>query len=462
MIQTNNPPTCSFPHVFSFLEPQFGSGILSVCIFFTLIICLLGFTCIFINRFLCTEWGKLPSNNSNKNLYGQELGSILHSIQLSILKSLKNHTGLFFLFGEYGSGKTTNIRQAFSLNSPTEVVSQVPRYKYINLADVSSINQAIFKLLSPGEKFVVIGLGGIVIGFYTFLLGFDSTCVEPYSIVVGSIFIFLTFVFLEDRYAIIFKIFNSICPKNFILDDIERSTLSKEESFVFFKKISSVKDISLVIVLGYGSDVDKLFWLEASSKENSKTEILPILDVVVTGILTEQFKNLFSSLKISPTNELWTTFFSPRDILKLRLEHDRVVSRFRPILLSNTNNIDSKVALVSLERFIFIHIFINELFRKFKKVNTTELLDTIALSAHKLDSHAPTFKLRVNFRGGDNRGRFLSTYELNLINSLLETIDFKFIVRDEEGFRSSIGNLIDTELLVEELSTLISSIVENV
>lgn len=443
---------CSSEKVFHLLELQFGSSWLSVGILLVLITIGL-YIVATIAAALFSSWGDHPDVSSEANLYAQENGGLLHSIQLSILASLrKKQEGVLFIFGEYGSGKTTNIISALKRSEPVELTKKIPPYEYVNLTNVSSINQALFKLLSYREKLFVMLLGLTLITFYVHLLNTFPNCVEPYSIVIATSFIFFTFLFLEDRYCILFAFFNFVCAKNFILDDLERSSLSNSEIVVLLKKLTSVSSGSFIVPIGHHNDEDKMFWLETAGKENAEYEIIPTLDVVIVGMLKDNFvEDLFGS--IDESDELWSTFISARDVLRLKYQHESLLRRFRPIILSNFKNDSNKDCIDEvLYRVLVIHIFINEFFRKFNKVNIYDRLNVLRLSVH--GGHKHGHYLQINKTTTTD---IFSDYEVKLINSFLKSIKLYMIIDEPILFGKSVNNLIEEHVLLEELGVIIKN-----
>lgn len=191
-----------------------------------------------------------------------KLSSALHS---------KEETPIFLL-GEFGSGKTTHIR---------ELIKNEKDFNFYELSffSIRTLEEAYMKLVPTQDKFLTLVIG-IVLTFITYQK-FSS---PPWTYIFPLLGIY--FLSSKTRFVyIVSQIARGLGSRRIIIiDDLDRSSMAENEIWAFLAHLVQYKT-KYIICLGFNTIEDRINKIAQIGKLNGRFIELPLNQRVTHGII---------------------------------------------------------------------------------------------------------------------------------------------------------------------------------
>lgn len=237
---------------------------------------------------------------------------VLDCINAQIDKSIEeNPKRIIFLLGPFGSGKTTQV-QSFLKTHPAI------RYKYFSAVKINSLDFAYLNLTNYGSRLAIILLC-MLSAIYCF------SCIPllaalPILVIFASIFTKSFGNLLYIVHEVIDSLFQKR-PKLVVIEDLERSSLSKADQWALLANLWQYKR-SYIVTLGYAPEEKqaRLQLIEYAIKLGGTIIEIPLSEEANFSMMKQVDPDFpFSFAKKDFTeNRGWLSFFTFREILVIR------------------------------------------------------------------------------------------------------------------------------------------------
>jgi|GEM_PF-4004334 len=281
---------------------------------------------------------------------------------------INSNTNIFFIIGEYGSGKSLNIKKVFIQNS------KLPKYEFINLQDSTSLDDAYTNTSIKGLDFLFF----ILILLLSSGFGYLVSTYEPLNFLAVPIFFFLPFAIAyftrQTISKFIFELslgkhapyFPCIEQRRIIIDDLERSSLSFKEIWIFIRLFNKSR-AKTIFLLGYSDTNERQLYIENISKMGK-----PWIEIFSTYEVNRSYFIKFDNDLLKIINEDHTSWLNEFSTRKVMFIQETVANH--PLLLSYTYK---KEEYNKAEFVLAVHEVLKAYFNKFNIINEVWFKDLI-------------------------------------------------------------------------------------
>ena len=265
-----------------------------------------------------------------------------------------------FVLAEWGAGKTF---QLFCYQQKHK--TDKPEIEYKTFWGIHSVPEALFHTISPWQRFLVLVLfvAVIVCGAVwlvvpavsamqhwsgPFLIFCNTSLMKPTTLglLIAVLAVFVIPARWRIMYAIVAALTVPLCGKRtVIMDDLERSCLSKEERWLFLTTLWK-HNVQYIIPVGHGLlDETEPYWLDTAHKMEAKIIDLPASKdakfLFLHSIFGTQYKHKSAiplGHKCEPKDEYevfpftyaddWMDYITPRDIIDIHRKHEQILAKY--------------------------------------------------------------------------------------------------------------------------------------